>query len=814
MSKSHILLTLLLCCALLLGCAGRPEPTTAPATAIGAVAADDTATPSATGTVAAGDTATPAATGTVAAGDAATPATTGAVAAGDTATPAAEKPTATATSSQPTAAHTATPEASGYAGGRLGFADDYISFPDVAAQAAALDYDPARIFAFVRDEIDFESYPGILRGPLGTLWGRAGNAADQAALLYALLRESGFEAQFAQGTLPRAEAQTLLQTLFTPVLESALTGVEPSGRVADPLNDPALLAETAGHLWVQMFAADGWLDLDPAFPGAQMGDRHTEPTATFGRPPDEWYHRLSIRVRLERITPDGLKLTYPLEYQGRVADLVGQRVEFRHALEAMGSQGGMEAAEIGRVIAAGQRRYQPVLRLGDTGIIGELFTEAEGLDLDAPVGRIAGALGNEGEEAGPLSGEWLEFTLTFPDGTQETFERAVFDRLGPSARATNDLDRLLRLDMNELLLGTHLSILIAPCRIPTDVARAKVEAILGPLMVEHENLQQHLAARRVEGIESEIREFVLDSMLPYDTRLWVEMACAVNMMMASASDDALHEAASLLAVERYYDSPRVIITSLTELAGGGTAFGLDLRRDSIRVLAHPGQDKMAEQVLRAQRGVLDGALEGIVLEGITGRPAITAPAVFAAAEAQGIDLVSLSPGDRAALDGLALPKDARARISRALESGYSVAVPQRFVTLDASGSEPRVAWWRIDPATGETVAVMDTGLHQGMTFWDNVVLNMYLGQLGKICKNCSTEPVDVLVGFDQTLINYAGNVFKVLTPEKPWADMKSEALAATGAQVTQTIAELITAGASVSAAMYTLGAIVAIHLID
>ena len=739
-------------------------------------------------------------------------------AATDTVAPAAEAgetPAVTATPGQPPAAETPPPGAtSEYAGGRLGYTDEYISAPEVAAQASVLGYEPARIFTFVRDEVAFESYQGVLRGALGTLWGGAGNAADQATLLYALLRESGVEARFAQGTLSQSDAQALLQTMFTPALESGLTDVEPSGLIADPLNDPMLLAETTDHLWVQMFTADGWLDLDPSFPGTEMGHRYAEPTATFSQPPDELYHRLGVRVRLERITPDGLKLTYPLEYKGRVADLVGQQVEFRHALEQMGSQGGMEAAEIGRIIAAQQRRYQPVLRLGETGVIGELFTEAKGLDLDAPVGRIAEALGNQGEEAGPLSGEWLEFTLTFPDGSQETFERSVFDRLGPSARASGDLDRLMRTDMSELLLGTHLSILIVPCRVPTEAAQTQIETVLQPLMAEHENLQQHLSALRVEGVESETRRFVLDSMLPYDARLWVELAQLANVMMASASDDALHEMATLLAVERYYDSPRVLITSLTDLIGGGTAFSLDLRRDSIRVLAHPGQDKLAEQAFRMKRGALDGALEGKALEAITGRPTITAPAVFAKAGAQGIATASLTPADRTLLDGLTLLKDAKARIAQALDAGYGVVVPERFVTLAAAGGEPRVAWWRVDATTGEVIGVLDTGLHQGMTFWDSVVLNMYLGQVGKMCKNCVTEPIDVLVGFDQTLINYAGNVLKALEPDKPWSQMKSEALAATGVQVVQTIAELITAGAHVSAAMYMIGVIAATHLID
>ena len=81
---------------------------------------------------------------------------------------------------------------------------------DVAAKAQALGHDPYRIFAFVRDDVRYEPYFGVLRGAAGTLIGLAGNAADQSALLAALLREAGVETQFATGTLEPQPAGTLL----------------------------------------------------------------------------------------------------------------------------------------------------------------------------------------------------------------------------------------------------------------------------------------------------------------------------------------------------------------------------------------------------------------------------------------------------------------------------------------------------------------------------------------------------------------------------------------------------------------------------
>lgn len=778
MSKSRTLVLLALCTVLLVGCLGK-KATLTPALDL------PTATQTRENTPSAEPTSTPQETAPIAA------------------------PTAT-----PAAGTAETPSASTDkpAGGRVGYDDGYQFSAPVAGQAALLGYDLARIYAFVRDEVAFESYQGVLRGAQGTLWGRAGNAADQAVLLYALLRESGLQARFARGTLSQSNAQALLQTMFTPGLEFGLQSVESSGETADPLNDLGLLAEASDHVWVQAYTGDGWLDLDPTFPGAQMGDRRADPQATLDQLADECYHRLHIRVRLERITSEGLEITYPLSHQTRIADLIGQKVVFRHILEQMGSQGGMEAAEIGRVIGARQRRYHPLLQIGDRALLGELFTEAEGLDLDAPVGRMAQALGDQSEEAGPLSGEWLELTLLYPDGSEETIERAVFDRLGPSARADNDLEQLVRTDMNHLLLGTYLSLYIAPNRVPSDAAQDQIAHPLRTLLIEHDNLVQHLNALLDEGIDSNIQRFLTDSFLPYDTRLWTELAHVANVTMASASDGALDQAAEMLAVRAYYDSPRIFVTDLHSLNAGETAFSVDLRRDAVRAVAYPGVEQAAELAFRTIRGMMDASLEGAVLEAITGQPAITAPAVFGQALTQNVEMAFLVPGSTIP-EKAQWPKDARFRIAHDLEAGFGVMVPTRFVVLPEANGEPRVAWWRVDLESGELVGVLDTGLHQSMTFYENVIMNIYLGQLtGKLDVN--TDAVDVLLGYDSTLINFAGNVLNALDAEKPWNQIRSEAAAELMSQARQTALELTAAGAHTSVSKFLIGAGFAVHLLD
>ena len=59
--------------------------------------------------------------------------------------------------------------------------------------ARGLDHDWERCFDFVRNHILYTPYPGIVKGPERTLLDREGNDADQAFLLCALLRASGYD---------------------------------------------------------------------------------------------------------------------------------------------------------------------------------------------------------------------------------------------------------------------------------------------------------------------------------------------------------------------------------------------------------------------------------------------------------------------------------------------------------------------------------------------------------------------------------------------------------------------------------------------
>jgi hypothetical protein len=86
---------------------------------------------------------------------------------------------------------------------------------DLDALLDKLDYEAQDIIDFVKNEIRFEQYPGLLRGPTGTLMSRGGNALDQSVVLAKLLNDAGFEARIAGGKLTADQSNLLFNTSLT-----------------------------------------------------------------------------------------------------------------------------------------------------------------------------------------------------------------------------------------------------------------------------------------------------------------------------------------------------------------------------------------------------------------------------------------------------------------------------------------------------------------------------------------------------------------------------------------------------------------------
>jgi len=128
---------------------------------------------------------------------------------------------------------------------------------------------------------------------------------------------------------------------------------------------------------------------------------------------------------------------------------------------------------------------------------------------------------------------------------------------------------------------------------------------------------------------------------------------------------------------------------------------------------------------QAARGVLEDVVETNVFPQPTASGGFTvafhasATSVFTAAAAQNIPIITLTPVTIDQVQSLAISADAKARITTALQAGKDVVVPTQGPTIEG---KPAIAWYEIDPITGDTVGVGEDGAHQELIFYAGVSL--------------------------------------------------------------------------------------------
>ncbi|MBI5075028.1 MAG: transglutaminase domain-containing protein [Nitrospirae bacterium] len=95
---------------------------------------------------------------------------------------------------------------------------------EIATLAQSLNWKPVAIYEYVKNNIETEWYWGCMKGAEETLRQRSGNDCDQATLLAAMLRASGFPTRYVRGTIE-----------FFPDIQKAknLTGIEDPLKMAE-----------------------------------------------------------------------------------------------------------------------------------------------------------------------------------------------------------------------------------------------------------------------------------------------------------------------------------------------------------------------------------------------------------------------------------------------------------------------------------------------------------------------------------------------------------------------------------------------------
>ncbi len=567
--------------------------------------------------------------------------------------------------------------------------------PYVQEKAAELNYDPTQIYNFLQTDIGYNSYTGSLRGARGTLWSSAGNSLDDASLGVALMRASGIPAQYEQGTLSQAQAQQLILSMFPASYQTV--GYIPAGtQTADPANDPQLLAETKDHYWFQFDSGSGMKDADPEFAGQAIGQTATTSTNSFTEVPDNLRAKTEVSLTAEIYSQasaafglgNGLGDTVVLDQTFNDVDLVGRPISIGNTIDQTG---------VGSIFSATTTTYSPYFVVGDDALSPTAGTLYYGQNYQEVVTNFPFS-------SQVLTGLFLNITLTGPGSTTTTLERTLFDRIGYAAR------------QGDAPVSISAGAGTAPAFAPTDVYTISV---LGGL--QDRSAEQKLDAEITTATNAAYADAAASptdqGIIGDTTKAAVALTRLEAIGFQGVSDTFNGNMAETMNVVAYFDTPRVTIVSartVTDPTTHAQSFvtSLDLRLDQIRDIPYPGQNTAAGYSFQVGYGMNEGELEQhlfCALNPTNGVQSVSTSAVFTAAAQQDIPLTVIGPDNLATLSALDISAEGKGRITTAIESGLKVIVPTKNVDLNGTST---IAWYEIDPTTGETTAVTEDGGHQ------------------------------------------------------------------------------------------------------
>lgn len=621
---------------------------------------------------------------------------------------------------------------------------------DLEALIDELDYDPERIVAFVRDDIAFEAYPGLLRGAAGTLESRAGNSLDQAVLLATLLKDAGYDARICRGRLSTRQAAALIARMrrasdYPPAADfDAIgeilrddelsrppeTGEEDLGwqpptreeidraagllrsaleakgvSLGDSTASERLLEEARDYYWVEMRpGAVEWVPVHPVLPveHGDFGDVPADEIYTEEIPTD-LQHRLRVEAFIEQKVAERLIVHSIMEpWERPVANLLDRSITFlnvpwgidRETLRTpwpwrrAAEQAPMFLPFLGDRPPPGARGFDrngvpfSVEAMGMDGF-GAMALVKEVADKFEKASGLMSGLGSKPSKLPPedlmaLTAEWVEYTLIAPNGEERHFRRMLFDRLGPAARAVGDASVLGPANGYEELLVQqtfHVGTGRVPPALLLDEMLAELESV-----VESEPLSSGEAA-------GEQSATVLPTFAPPETFLF-------------AVFDRWNRNEQRVS---YRSGPGLVIrqSGVVPNADGVYLHG-DIVRSPLRawklVDGSPRPDP--DSVMR--QGVWETATESYL-------------ATLAGAVETTEDDGSPPPPQKARTPTLVLrPTDPVSRLPEGFDANAISILGQTLsdgyvAVVDADPVlghlNPEVAWWRVDPSSGETLGL-------------------------------------------------------------------------------------------------------------
>lgn len=604
--------------------------------------------------------------------------------------------------------------------------------------------EPESISDWVAQNISYQTYPGLLRGPQGTLIAKAGNALDQSMLLATLLEDAGFDARIALGSLNDDDAARLVASMFatrpiarasfdveavnealgpgaeafaeafaeitstdvveTDVYQEALVEVARLLKVLGAPEDPdvteELRAEAKEYAWVEYRLGPdvSWEAAHPAFGGAGPEPVVEAVRYLDSEIPTELTHRLRIEVSIERKRGDEFQVEQIMTpWERPVANLVGVPIVIGNTVMGDVNVGSVEEMRASMAEAA---FFAPVLN-------GSLAPGAQAFDINgnlAPpdvaasamagvfqtvgdkLGGAIGALGGMGsddevEAPFALTAQYVDFVLVAPGGAEKRYRHTIFDRRDPTDRAEGGDSLLPEAAVLDGVL-TVQTVMVSVGTIATDYALA----VLLDQAAAQLDVIDRLSAAEADDSELDQGAALLEASSDLSTR--------DHLQLFGAFDAVTYEGDPL----SYRAEPAVVslFGTLALGADGTSVSGVDIVSNVRRLLHLSGERVERDFPAGVLAGVWDTLMEREFVASRT-------PDVVDSVPNAGV-LTLFDSFEALTASGAVVPPAAHVALQRDLAAGYAVAF-----TEASSVEEVGWAYWRVDLVTGETLGIGSSG---------------------------------------------------------------------------------------------------------
>jgi hypothetical protein len=603
---------------------------------------------------------------------------------------------------------------------------------DVDALSAKLTT-PEAAFAYVRDEIAYEPYTGVMKGAAGALLTHGANDYDRALLLAKLLEVQGIEAKVVRGTLSAAAAQALVDQVPSrpAAVERLLASLPATAAIAEPdafeakaqrqLFDqrsadrsrmiadaeaaqrplvaaavPAsgrkpLVAPTE-HVWVQATIHDKLVNLDPSRATSKIGDTPTQVVDEWaaGSLPDEVFHTLKVSLISETLKDGQLE-----RHELLTRDLVAASTLLQ----------GVRIAVVQAPTDKGPGSYLPMILTGADETDGTVFKLSGSVPKPKDSGMV-GMLGGFGggapaettpevdDPTGPkLARLWVEVTFHAPGLPDETARRVMLDRVEAQGDKWKFVSALAD---DEAVRG----LLVQAWDAALDVGAPHPIAIMD---VEAGAFAALKPATQALGEKRALSASDLPA-LPPAFQLW-------NFFLTSGLKHQAIAAAEAKPARSIHVRPRLAFIrhgfNLADWTKPGQKKlryeeGIDLVNAPFAFLG----DAAAAKDLALRAGLTDTAFEQYA---INAKSSLNTFPLMAAAQTQKVPLVTIT--DAKQIDALKIAPAIRAVLAGEVADGRVLLLPNRPVELQGTHV---VGWWSIDPATGYAIGKMELGGAQAM----------------------------------------------------------------------------------------------------